>query len=135
MPNKTYQHACGHCSRFLDVCPECGERGAYDGWGYSMVEMMCASVRRYGLSPNGPHRAYAAELFKNAFWPCLRCSGRGNLILPDESYRECPRCHGDGKRPTMPLPEIAALRDRVLERYPEARGGGQWPRVNVEGYD
>ena len=132
MPNKRYLHGCDHGLDGAEVCPTCGDSGAYDGWGYSIVEMMCAYARRYGLQPTGPHHKYAEELFKNAFWPCLRCSGRGNLISPDERYRECPSCHGDGKRPTMPLPEIAALRDRVLERYPGACSGGQWPTPGLE---
>ena len=69
----------------------------------------------------GPHLRYANEAYEGAFCRCLRCAGRGTLILPDESYRLCPRCHGDGVRPALPVPEIAALRDRVLERYPDAR--------------
>ena len=132
MPNRSYRHACSHGRVGMKVCPTCGDSGVYDGWEYSMVETMCAYVRRYGLNPVGPHRKYANELFENAYWPCLRCSGRGNLISPDECYRRCSRCHGDGKRPTMPLSEIAALRDRVLERYPSARSGGQWPAPGRE---
>jgi len=69
----------------------------------------------------GPHLRYANEVFEGAFCRCLRCEGRGNLITADESYRLCLRCHGDGVRPTLPSAEIATLRGRVLERYPDAR--------------
>jgi hypothetical protein len=121
MPHKIYRHPCEHGRRGLAVCPECGTPGVYDGWGYSVVEMMCRYALRSGLSPMGPHLRYANEVYEGAFCRCLRCAGRGTLILPDESYQPCPRCHGDGVRPALPGPEIAALRDRVLERYPDAR--------------
>lgn len=121
MPHKIYRHPCDHGRRGLAVCPECGAPGVYDGWGYSVVELMCRYALRRGLSPMGPHRGYADQVFEGAFCRCLRCEGRGNLITADESYRLCPRCHGDGVRPTRPRPEIEALRERVLERYPDAR--------------
>ena len=127
MSHKIYQHACGHGRRSCAVCPECGEPGVYDGWGYSMIDMMCRYQHRYGLKPTGAHRPYADALLQSAFCPCLRCSGRGNLISPDECNQTCPSCHGDGSRPTMPFQAFAALRDRVLERYPDARGGNEWP--------
>jgi hypothetical protein len=121
MPHKIYRHPCEHGCRSMAVCPECGEPGVYDGWGYSVVEMMCKCLRRRGVSLTGPHKKYADDLLADAFCRCLRCEGRGNLISPDEGYRPCPRCRGDGVRPTLPLPEIAALRERIFERYPDAR--------------
>ncbi len=123
MPNKQYRHACNHGRRFCEACPECGEVGVYEGWGHSVVEMMCRYADLSGLVPTGPHRPYANEVFRGVFFPCLRCEGRGNLVVPDESYRVCPRCDGYGVRPALPWPEIEALRERVLERYPEARRG------------
>ena len=123
MPQKIYRHPCKHGRRQMPVCPGCGALGVYDGWGYSVTEMMCRYVRRRGLRRDGPHKKYADALLADAFCRCLRCQGRGTLITPDESYRPCPRCHGDGVRPTLPLPEIDALRERVLKRYPEARCG------------
>lgn len=56
-----------------------------------------------------PHKTYrhACEHGRRQMPACPECGA--------------PGCHGDGVRPTLPWPEVEALRGVVLQRYPDMR--------------
>jgi hypothetical protein len=129
MSAKRYIHACGHGYLFAEKCTECGEQGTYDGWDGLMHDRMAAYARVRGLKPIGPHRPLTDELFKDAFLTCVRCEGRGYLPSDADHCRPCDTCSACGVVLALPQEEIAALRARVLEAFPDAAHG----LVPVEG--
>jgi hypothetical protein len=75
----------------------------------------------YGLKPIGPHRPLADELFEGTTRPCETCQGKGLIdVALDEGYRTCSVCSSLGYMFTRSTDEISAIRQRVLEEFPEA---------------
>lgn len=131
MTRRFWKHNCqgkGEIGRGVEICPDCGERGTYDGWHYSVVEFMGAYVSRTGLKPYGAHRALADELIEPRMKSCPQCDGRGVIDINNgESCTRCSMCKGnlcifDGNQE-----ELEALREKVLQVYPNAAPGTHNP--------
>ncbi len=130
MPRKFWNHICKgtKIGRAVEICPECGKRGTYDGWHYTVIEFMGAYTRRTGLAPYGAHRALADELIESRMKTCPQCNGRGVIDINNgESCKSCSMCNGnlclfDGSQE-----ELEALRQEVLRVYPYALPGTHDP--------
>jgi hypothetical protein len=129
MPWKYWFHNCtksngARIGRTTEICPECGERGQYDGWHYSVVEFMGAYSRRTKLKPYGPHRALADKLLDPRMPACSICHGRGVLDVNNgERYEMCPNCKGSLALFDGTEEEFEALRQKVLDEFPDAAAG------------
>jgi hypothetical protein len=81
-----------------------------------------------GLKPLGRHITLAESLLKDITCTCPTCSGTelygtyGAL-----GWLACPTCHGLGGAYRISLEELQALRQQVLDRYPEAGVPGWGP--------
>ena len=74
-----------------------------------------------GLKPIGPHRPLADSLLKNVTRKCSTCDGTGlNGTYGGLGWRLCPTCHGMGEAYRISLDELRALRQQVLDVYPDA---------------
>lgn len=74
-----------------------------------------------GLKPVGPHRQLAGSLLNNVTETCMTCGGTGlHGTYGGMGWRICPACHGPGEVYSISLDELQALRQQVLERYPDA---------------
>jgi hypothetical protein len=130
MPRKFWKHNCKgtEVGRGVEICPDCGKRGTYDGWHYTVIEFMGAYTRRTGLAPYGVHRALADELIESRMKKCPQCNGRGVIDINNgESWKSCSMCKGnlcifDGSQE-----ELEALRQEVLHAYPYALPGTHNP--------
>jgi hypothetical protein len=131
MPHKFWKHTCtekGEIGLGVEVCPDCGEHGTYDGWHFSVIEFMGAYVQRTGLKPYGAHRVLADKLIESRMKNCPQCDGRGMIdINHGESYKICSMCHGklaifDGSQE-----ELESLQQEVLRAYPYAVPGTHNP--------
>ena len=131
MPHKFWKHKCkggAEIGQGVEICPNCGEHGVYDGWHYSVIEFMAAYSARTGLAPYGEHRALADELIGSRMKKCPQCDGNGVIdINQGESCSNCPLCRGmlaifDGTQE-----ELDALRQEVLRAYPYAAPGTRAP--------
>jgi len=125
MPQKMWKHTCPEGGRSFwmgtSFCSSCGEVGEYDGWHYSMHEAMAKYQICYGLKPIGPHRPMADELFREATITCETCGGRGlRDIHEGASWEHCRACRGLGIHFTKPAAEIAEIRRRILDAFPDA---------------
>jgi hypothetical protein len=102
-------------------CRRCGGPGEYDGWHYRMHEAMARYQSLYGLKPIGPHRRMADELFNDVKVKCEACGGRGlRDVNGGASWEHCGVCRGLGILFTGPATEIAEIRSRVLDVFPDA---------------
>lgn len=129
MTQKLWKYTCGcysgEFSAGAPTCSGCGQVGQYDGWHYTMHESMAKYQKLYGLKPIGPHRKIADELFEGTTRRCETCQGKGLEVLHidvalDEGYRTCSMCSGLGCNFTRSADEISAIRQRVLESFPDA---------------
>ena len=102
-------------------CSSCGGSGEYDGWHYRMHEGMARYQTLYGLKPIGAHRQMTDELFQDVTIQCEACGGRGlRDINSGASWERCISCRGLGIFFTKSAAEIAAIRRRVLDAFPDA---------------
>lgn len=126
MPNPTWKHSCsvdgGTSWRGQeDRCEECGEPYVYDGWHLGMYEAMLRYQAMYGLKPRGPHGELADAVLGKLCVPCETCGGESIVTnFADDTWSVCPRCKGLGSLWTVPTAEVAAARERVLEKFPDA---------------
>lgn len=86
---------------------------------------ICQAMARYqtlyGIKPVGPHRPLADSLLKDILCKCDACAGTGlNGAYGSLGYRICPVCHGLGDTYSITLDALQALRQQVLDRYPDA---------------
>ena len=129
MPHIMWVHNCekGHNSNIglgVEVCPECGQRGQYDGWHFSVVESMCAYHQRTGLQPFGPHRALADKLLRPHMKACEQCKGVGVIdIEHGKSFQDCPGCHGAQYLFDGTEEELEAIRQEIYIAFPEVKPG------------
>jgi hypothetical protein len=134
MPHKVWTHFCPVDAENVRVateeCSLCGKRGAFDGWGYSMVERMGAYQRRTGLKPMGSHRPLADRLLAHLFRDCPVCAGRDLLDNGDEqSWHFCIECDGTG-RIIADRAEFEQARMEVLRVFPDAAVPGNLKRTS-----
>jgi hypothetical protein len=131
MPHKFWKHNCkggSEIGRGVEICPDCGERGTYDGWHYSVVEFMSVYSRRTGLKPYGAHRALADKLLNPRFKTCKTCNGRGVIDINNgEDCKNCSTCNGDLSIFDGSQEELETLRQEVLRVYPYALPGTHDP--------
>ncbi len=126
MPQKMWKHTCpdgrGHfVAMGSPFCSRCGGSGEYDGWHYRMHEAMARYQSLYGLKPIGAHRRMAGELFNDVKIQCEACGGPGlRDVNNGASWERCVSCRGLGILFTKPAAEIAAIRRRVLDAFPDA---------------
>jgi hypothetical protein len=81
-----------------------------------------------GLKPVGPHRTLADSLLQNITCKCGTCGGTGlHGTYGGMGWRICPVCHGLGEAYSITLEELQALRQQVLDRYPDAATPGWRP--------
>ena len=125
MPQKMWKHTCPEDGSAFwmgtPFCSRCGGPGGYDGWHYRMHEAMARYQSLYGLKPIGPHRRMADELFNDVKVKCEACGGRGPRdVNGGASWEHCGVCRGLGILFTGPATEIAEIRSRVLDAFPDA---------------
>jgi len=125
MPLRMWEHLCcdptpGALSS-SEPCLRCGKPGKFAGWHHSKHEAMAIYQNMHGLKPIGPHRPLADTLFGEFRAKCLPCSGTGSFDLDfGRGFRICRDCDGAGYRFELNDEETGALRQRVLESYPDA---------------
>src|SRR5438093_253023 len=123
MPSRMWKYLCS-CSNGMassPYCERCGLEGTYAGWHYTMIEAMARYQKLYGLKPIGPHRDLTEHIFKGTMYECPKCLGRGLLDTSrSDQYTKCRECHGNGYRWRISAEDIQALRQQVLNAYPEA---------------
>jgi len=140
MPNRFWVHHCakwqgGTVRRGVEICPDCGQRGEYDGWGNSMIEDMGSYQRSHGILPIGPHRAMADELFRNLWKPCPTCNGKGWIdINHGERCEICLECENGGYIFAGSKEEFETIRKQILAAFPGADPDFPWgkPRFTPE---
>lgn len=125
MPQQMWRPTCQCNPRICGMgspnCRNCGQPGQYDGWHKGMHEAMWAYTKRTGLTPIGPHRRLAGELFKDRFVLCRTCDGHGVLDADDgRTWKECPDCHGLCCFFRGTMREFLEIRSRILKQFPKA---------------
>ena len=126
MPHKTWIHKCDKNNDAetvlgVEVCSDCGQRGRFDGWQLSMIEMMAAYQHRTDLRSIGPHRAMTDELLVSHMKVCDQCKGRGVIDLNNgEGFEICPRCNLAGSIFDGSPEEFQAIRQQIISVYPFA---------------
>jgi hypothetical protein len=123
MPYRMWDHS--HCcDRSQTNTPECSDgetRGRDTGWYLSMYESMACYQYVYGLKPLGPHRQLADQLLTPLRVNCLRCGYTGLVSCNEgQRYRACPACEGTGGTWGAPEDAVQAIRDSILEAFPDA---------------
>lgn len=105
----------------VKVCPECGEKGTFNGWGFSMIEMMSSYQHRYNLRPIGPHRKMTDELFHGRMKKCGHCNGFGLVDSPDDDRGEiCPKCNFGQVVFDGTPDEFESIRQKIIAVFPTA---------------
>jgi hypothetical protein len=75
----------------------------------------------HGLKPIGPHRGLADRLFAGTTRRCSTCKGKGLItVAATDSWLPCPDCESIGFVWKCSLDEAKALRNQVLEAFPDA---------------
>lgn len=124
MPVRYWRHQCKGQGEHLVAGPvpcACGRANLYDGWGNTRAEAMDWYRRLHGLEPIGPHAAMAEELLRGAFVACKGCRAKGYLdTLDAQGYEPCPHCLGAGYVRVIGMEQLRALRQRVIDKHPEA---------------
>jgi RNA polymerase subunit RPABC4/transcription elongation factor Spt4 len=126
MAYKSYTHSCKQnkgrwVGRGVEICPECGEKGKFDGWDLSVVEHMASYQRRFRIRALGPHRSLADELFKGRMKACDRCDGRGVVgINNDEDHEICPKCEFRRQLFDGTPEEFESIRQKIIAVFPTA---------------
>ncbi len=132
MPHRVWKHRCpatAHtCGHVLpsgelllgtDVCGDCGRTGVFDGWHYSMNEMMGTRQLLTGFKPIGAHLPLVDRLLPTRH--CEACAGRG-LLGPNEprGWHNCAACNGLGSLLAATPAEVAEIRRRILAEFPDS---------------
>ena len=106
MPHRMWKHACA-CEQWSasgqEICPRCGQPGAFDSWTHGVVEFMGRHERRtgYPFMP-WPKHCRLPQLKRE----CPLCGGLGVLDIDQgRDWRTCDHCNGDGGLPNFP-PEV-----------------------------
>lgn len=93
-----------------------------------MFQAMARYQALKGFKPVGPHRSLADSLLSNVTDTCTTCGGTGlHGTYGAMGWRICPVCHGLGEAYRISLDELQALRQQVLDRYPDAAPPGWTP--------
>ena len=137
MPHRVWKHRCtstnpsrgmrlptGELVLATEACEDCGQTGTFDGWLYSMTELMGCFQNVTGFKPLGPHRQLTDDLLKTTC--CSSCAGRG-IVGPNKSraWKDCPDCDGNGYYLTGTPEEIAEIRRRIRDEFPDSWVGGR----------
>ena len=124
MPYKGWKPTCSCRTSYsptATVCPDCGQEAEYMGWQSNMYESMARYQTLYELKPIGPHRRFQDELFRSTTVACSACEGRGLLDRNGGAdWESCRVCRGLGAVFYITPEEVRAIRDQVLEAFPEA---------------
>jgi hypothetical protein len=113
----------------VEICPECGERGRFNGWGLSVVELMAQYQRIHNLRAIGPHRTMEDELFHGRMKACKQCGGVGVIGLNnDEDHIICPGCDFRGYLFDGSEEEFESIRQKIIAVYPTAEPGTLLPK-------
>ena len=81
-----------------------------------------------GLKPVGYHRPLADQVLNNITCKCPTCHGTGlHGTYGNIGWRICRTCHGLGEAYRITLDELQALRQQVLDSYPDAAPPGWSP--------
>lgn len=122
MPRPYWIHTCCDDKRSTasPLCDECGTAGLFAGWSLGMHEAMARFQYTYGLTPVGPHRQMASQLFENARSECEQCGGEGILSLDADAWRPCGACEGTGGLWRICDDAKEAIRRRIISEYPAA---------------
>jgi len=127
MPHPIWRHDCrafgSRIGTGAQICPYCGERGKFDGWGLSMVEHWGHYQRATGLPAFGPGRLPGTKL---PIVRCGTCRGIGIYGTPDQGG-PCPDCDGRGMWLDATEEEKAELlrRSEAAARREEQAGAGR----------
>ena len=117
----TIMSCCPGSAHFTPICPMCKLPSEYIGWTINNNERMACYQYVYGLKPLGPHRPLADRLLANTRARCYDCRGTGITISERPAGRRpCPHCEGTGGFLAIPQGEFDALRQRVLDAFPDA---------------
>jgi len=132
MPGKLWRPTCGCWPNLVGQgsprCDRCGKRGVPAGWQYGLIELMGVYARLRGLKPLGDHRPLADKLFKGTTTKCLRCNGSGLLDAKrGKTWIDCPDCRGLRHVYIISREEVEAIRQKVLDAYPNAGAPWTWP--------
>ena len=83
--------------------------------------MMARYQALRGVKPVGPHRSLADDLLTNIACECESCEGRGCFFICGGMVRlVCPICNSLGEIYSISIGELLALRQKVLDHYPDA---------------
>jgi phage FluMu protein Com len=97
-----------------------------------MIELMGCYQQLHGLKALGDHRPLTDKLFEGTTTKCLRCNGSGLLDAKGgKTCVHCPRCRGLRVVYIISQEEVEAIRQKVIEAYPNAGAPWKWP----PGYD
>jgi hypothetical protein len=113
-------------TKAVEICPDCGLKGQYDGLQLSMIESMGAYSRQTGLRPIGPHRGMADELLTDRFVVCEHCQGRGITYTITETrvtYQDCSHCNGGQYVFNGSQEEFDTLIKKIVNAFPSAPTG------------
>lgn len=143
MPHKTWVHNCRKHEgaaiwKDVETCPDCGQRGRYDGWQLSVIESLGAQQMRTGFRLMGPHSDMVSELLGARMTICEQCMGRG-VIGTDrgEGFEICPSRHMAGYFFDGTPGEFQAIRKSIKTAFPEADVNSPLtpettPKANIE---
>lgn len=126
MPHRVWKHRCtSEGAEVLlgrQICERCGQTGIDDGWHYSTVEMMWAFQTLTGFKPIGQHGKLVHELLLGPHRRgCDTCKGRGLLdVEGGNTWRLCPECDGFGAFLNATSGEIAEIRKRIMDAFPDS---------------
>ncbi len=128
MPRPMWKHSCcppTPTSSNDPACGNCGETGHFQGWQYSIYELMARYRYVYGLKPIGAHRGLSDRLLGPMRAPCRHCAGHGILSPSVDRWRACPACEGTGGVWTGSGAQLAAGYLAIIRAYPDAAAGAR----------
>jgi len=86
-----------------------------------IYSMMARYQALRGVKPVGPHRRLADDLLTNITCECESCKGTGYFFICGGMVRlVCPICNSLGETYRISIGEVLALRQKVLDHYPDA---------------
>ena len=95
-----------------EICPDCGQRGEFDGFFLGMFTRMGQQSRLYGMPASGVHLTYLPKMSRT----CETCQGEGIACGDDFDY-ECPDCDGTGRIIILSQPEMDRIRRWANARH------------------
>jgi hypothetical protein len=105
-------HAGAEQTSIKEICPDCGQRGEFDGFNQSMIDRMSRASQLYGFPSSGVQLTYLPKMTR----VCERCRGDGIAKGEDFDY-ECPDCAGTGGFWIRTTEETAKIRRWALARH------------------